>query len=112
MRENCCASCSVGVLDAWPNPTPAPNPTPNPVNNCGGDLSEHCAYWSQNGYCQSNPDYMGQHCCASCGFGGQSGDGVGNGHCKALSVQAAKDRALNVVLVPSAFRGDMALWRE
>lgn len=38
--------------------------------------------------------------------------GFGGSHCKPLTVQADKDRAVNIVMVPSAFKGDMATWTE
>lgn len=105
MQENCCGSCDSddsGQSD----------------DTCERDLSEQCVDWAQAGYCQTSSqyhDYMKQNCCKSCDSGG-SGEpddgGSSEGHCKPVSVSASKDRALNIVLVPSAFNGNRALWRE
>eukprot|EP00427_Karlodinium_veneficum_P002300 CAMPEP_0169167860 /NCGR_PEP_ID=MMETSP1015-20121227/60696_1 /TAXON_ID=342587 /ORGANISM="Karlodinium micrum, Strain CCMP2283" /LENGTH=578 /DNA_ID=CAMNT_0009240597 /DNA_START=186 /DNA_END=1923 /DNA_ORIENTATION=+ len=79
------------------------------ASSCTGDKNDNCQYWASQGYCTRSADYMNENCCQSCE--GNTGGGGGD-HCKPLSVSQPKDRALNVVLVPSAFNGDMSLWGQ
>lgn len=77
---------------------------------CQGDTNQNCEYWAAQGYCTRSAEYMKQNCCRSC-EGGNGGAGGGD-HCKPLIASQPKDRAINVILVPSAFNGDMGLWSQ
>lgn len=96
MLENCCFSCNHN----W---TESPGGAA-----CEGDRSQYCQQWAKQGYCQIRPMYMNQTCCQTC----QDMTNFTGEHCKALNASSPKDKALNIVLVPSAFNGDMELWSE
>jgi len=111
MQSNCKVSCGL---------CPAPTPSPSPSGGCL-DTSTDCSGWQNMGYCASSSEYsafMADTCPATCGLcpgptptppspspSPQSG-------CVALSENAPASGTINVILVPSAFFGDMALWDE
>lgn len=129
MEQNCCASC--GGRSGGGSASSSGGST------CGGDQSSDCSSWASSGYCSSSSEhyqYMLQNCCASCGSGTgggsasptstpsstpstNTGDSTGGGStssgtCVALSANAEKEDALNIVLVPSAFGGNLDRYRQ
>lgn len=91
-------------------------------SDCRDQPDQACAYYKGAGYCSY--ENIKKACPQSCGAcsGGSPPRRRQNapprrrraasGSCKALSANAAKQSALNVVFVPSAFRGDMNRFRQ
>jgi len=102
---NECGACAGSGSDTGDS-----NGNDNLPDNCQGDTNENCEAWANDGYCQGQyQEYMSNYCCASC----HSGNSVDNQDrssetCVGLSAQKAKNEAVNIMLVPSGFGGDMA----